>query len=317
MAYRIQWGLISCSVPRQSGQPIFRDDEDRCIFIDIIGEASERFAIEIHAYVLMENHYHLLLKTIDPNLSKTMQWIGTTYTRRFNLRHGGSGHLFQGRFKSIIVENDRYLSQLSYYIHRNPLRAGIVDRLGDYQWSSYTVYAYKKKKPDWLKTDLILSQSSAKDRYRAYRLKVQQYSDEKARIWEDVRHGLIYGSQDFMEALKTRFLKDRPVAELPQYNRLRQDMASGDVLKKASSLINCDPSVFSKPGRLPADIREKRDMLIFYLWQNSGMGNRQIGEVFSLTYSSVSKIVTNFRKQFEKNSGLEKKYEALIAKFKV
>ena len=299
------------------GQPIFRDDEDRRIFLDIIGEASQRFAIEIHAYVLMENHYHILLKTIDPNLSKAMQWIGTTYTRRFNLRHGGSGHLFQGRFKSIIVENDRYLSQLSYYIHRNPLRAGIVNRLGDYQWSSYTVYAYRKKKPVWLKTDLILSQSDAKDRYRAYRLKVQQYSDEKARIWEDVRHGLIYGSQDFMEGIKERFLKDRPEAELPQHNRLRQDMDSGDILKKASSLINCDPSIFSRPSRLPADIREKRDMLIFYFWQNSGMGNRQIGAVFSLTYSSVSKIVTNSRKQFEKNSDRVKKYKALTTKFKI
>ena len=299
------------------GQPIFRDDKDRGIFLDIIGEASQRFAIEIHAYVLMENHYHILLKTIDPNLSKAMQWIGTTYTRRFNLRHGEGGHLFQGRFKSIIVENDAYLSQLSYYIHRNPLRAGIVDRLGDYQWSSYSIYAYNKKKPDWLKTDLILSQSRAKDRCRAYRLKVQQYSDEKARIWEDVKHGLIYGSQDFTEELKTRFLKDRPEEELPQHNRLLRDIDPGNILKIASSLINCDSSVFFKPGRLPADIREKRDMLIFYLWNNSGTGNRQIGEVFALTYSSVSKIVANFRKRYEENSDLVIRYEALITKFKV
>ena len=101
--------------------------------------------------------------------------------------------------------------------------------------------------------------------------------------------------------IKERFLKDRPEAELPQHNRrLRQDMDSGDILKKASSLINCDPAVFSQPGRLPADIREKRDMLIFYLWKNSALGNRQTGTVFFLTYSSVSKIVTNFRKRYEK-----------------
>jgi len=81
--------------------------------------------------------------------------------------------------------------------------------------------------------------------------------------------------------------------------------------------MNCDPSIFFKPGRLPADIRKKRDMLIFYLWKNSGMGNRQIGEVFALTYSSVSKIVVDFRKRYEENSELEKEYEALIIKFKV
>jgi len=146
---------------------------------------------------------------------------------------------------------------------------------------------------------------------------VRQYSDEKARIWEDVKHGLIYGSQDFMEELKTRFLKNRPEAELPQHNRLLRDIDPDNILKSASSLMNCDPSIFFKPGRLPADIRKKRDMLIFYLWKNSGMGNRQIGEVFALTYSSVSKIVVNFREQYKSNCELEKKYKTLIAKFKV
>ena len=185
---------------------------------------------------------NMLIHTIVPacvHSPKTMQWIGTTYTRRFNLRHGESGHLFQGRFKSIIVENDAYLSQLSYYIHRNPLRAGMVDRLADYQWSSYNAYAYKKKKLDWLKTDLILAQSSAKDKHRAYRLKVQQYWEEKAKIWEDVRHGLIYGSETFIEKIKTRFLKDQSEAELPQHNRLRRDVHPNDILRKASSIINC------------------------------------------------------------------------------
>ena len=119
-----------------------------------------------------------------------------------------------------------------------------------------------------------------------------------------------------MEDLKTRFLKNRPEVELPQHNRLRRYMNSGDILKKVLSLINCDPAIFSQPGRLPADIREKRDILTYYLWKNSGMGNRQIGEVLALTYSSVSKIVTNFRKQFEKDSDVVKRYKRLITKFK-
>ncbi|MBC2695620.1 MAG: transposase [Desulfobacteraceae bacterium] len=298
-------------------QPIFRDDNDRTMFLDIIAEASERFLIEIYAYVLMENHYHLLFKTVEPNLSKTMQWIGTTYTRRFNLRHGESGHLFQGRFKSIIVGNDAYLSQLSYYIHRNPLRAGMVDRLADYQWSSYNAYAYKKKKPDWLKTDLILSQSGAKDKHRAYRLKVQRYSEEKTKIWEDVRHGLIYGSETFIKKIRIRFLKNGSEAELPQHNRLRRDMDREDILRRASSAINCDPSIFSKPGRLPEAIKKKRDMMIYYLWKHSGMNNRQVGEVFGLTYSSVSKIVKSFRNENESNRELVKRYEDVISQFKV
>ena len=102
------------------------------------------FEIEVYAYVLMNNHYHLLLKTNKPNISKGMQWFGTTYTRRYNVKHKRNGHLFQRRFKNFLVENDEYLMLLSCYIHRNPLRAGIVRRLVDYPWSSYPVYAYGK-----------------------------------------------------------------------------------------------------------------------------------------------------------------------------
>lgn len=111
-------------------QDIFVVDDDRVAFLKGLGEMSERFESSIFAYVLMSNHYHLLLlRTNKVNLSKSMQWLGTTYARRFNLRHFRSRHLFQGRFKSILVQNHAYLTQLSCYIHRNPLRDGLVDRL--------------------------------------------------------------------------------------------------------------------------------------------------------------------------------------------
>ena len=132
-------------------QNIFVNDDDRQMFLELMEELSERFRVEVYAYVLMSNHYHILLKTNEANLSKSMQWFGSTYTRRFNIKNGANGHLFQGRFKSIIVENDSYLLRLSCYIHRNPLRAGIVKRLFDYSWSSYKFYAYAKKAPKWLK----------------------------------------------------------------------------------------------------------------------------------------------------------------------
>jgi len=128
-----------------------------------------------------------------------MQWFGSCYTRSFNFNNQNSGHLFQGRFKSIVVENDAYLLRLSCYIHRNPKRAGIVKRLTDYKWSSYPIYAYNKKKPEWLRTKELLSQLSGDELHKAYRIKVQQYSDEGKSIWEDVKHGLIYGTQEFIE----------------------------------------------------------------------------------------------------------------------
>ena len=101
-----------------AGEHIFKSIKDRLSFLDIIGETAERFSLYVFAYVLMDNHYHLLLRTNQTNLSKAMQWLGTTYTRRFNNRHYRSGHLFQGRFKSILVENESYLVQLAGNLDR-------------------------------------------------------------------------------------------------------------------------------------------------------------------------------------------------------
>jgi len=142
---------------------IFIDSEDRISFLEVIEEMTCRFNVDIYAYVLMNNHYHLLLKTNIGNLSKSMQWFGATYTRRFNVKHKRSGHLFQGRYKSFIIENDIYLLRLSCYIHRNPLRAKMVNRLAGYKWSSYLYYAYGKKHDGWLKTEFILNQFTVND----------------------------------------------------------------------------------------------------------------------------------------------------------
>ena len=147
-------------------QAVFRDDQDRLLFLQSLGEMSDRYEMDIFAYVLMGNHYHVILRTNRPNLSKAMQWLGLTYTRRFNLRHFRTGHLFQGRFRGILVENEAYVMRLSCYIHRNPLRARIVRRLADYPWSSYRVYAYGYKGPEWLQTSLILSQFRNRDVHR-------------------------------------------------------------------------------------------------------------------------------------------------------
>ena len=164
----------------------------------------------------MGNHYHLLLQTRYGNLSKAIQWLGTSYTRRFNIRNRQSGHLFQGRFKSILVEDDSYFMNLSCYIHRNPIRAKMVKRLSDYKHSSYQYYAYGKQTPDWLNVDPVLSCfGSGDDQNEAYRKKVQSYSDETGPIWEDVKFGFIYGSQSFIDRIKDKYLSDKPDDNFP------------------------------------------------------------------------------------------------------
>ncbi len=301
---------------------IFRSDEDYQDFSDLLAELSDRFEIDIHAYVLMTNHYHLLLRTRKPNLSKAMQWLGTSYTRRFNLRNSQSGHLFQGRFKSIIVENDAYLMRLSCYIHRNPLRAGIVKRLADYQWSSYPYYAYKKKQPAWLKINVILSQASAaKDRRLAYRGKVQRYSDETGCVWEDVKFGFIYGSQEFINQIKDKYRSGIFDGELPQLNRLLKEEDPGILIEKAADLLDCDIEYFRESRRLTGDDRDKRDVIVYLLWKTGRYSNQKIGESLGLTYSSVSRRIHHVRLKLKlrisKSNQVKKFYNFVKPKIKV
>ncbi|MBC2694643.1 MAG: hypothetical protein HF982_05080 [Desulfobacteraceae bacterium] len=299
---------------------IFHSDEDRQDFLYILADMSKRFEVEIYAYVLMDNHYHLLLRTMRPNLSKSMQWLGTRYTRRFNLRNLQSGHLFQGRFKSIIVENDAYLLRLSCYIHRNPLRARIVERLVNYKWSSYRFYAYKKKPPEWLKTGPIFSQVRAtKDKQRAYRNKVQRYSDEKESLWEDVKFGLIYGSREFLEYIKDTYLSLNKNGELPQLNQLLKDEDQQALIEKAARLLDCNIDFFRESKRLLENNRDKRDAILYFLWKTGRCSNQKIGELFNITYSSVSRRISHVEAQLKTSDdcGIKRIYKKLNETIKV
>lgn len=299
------------------GQDIFLSDNDRTLFLSLLEELFERYNIQIHAYVLMGNHYHLLVKTVEPNLSMAMQWFGTTYTRKFNIANQTGGHLFQGRFKSIIVQNDAYLLRLSCYIHRNPLRAGIVERLADYSWSSYRYYAYKKEPPAWLTTDSILSQVSGEDCHKAYRIKTQNYADEQNRIWEDIKHGLIYGSQKFVDDIKERFLGDSKDAALPQYNSLLRAFEPEQLLGKASNYLGFDINGARKANKVTPEDKANRDMLIHLIWQAGRLSNKAIGEHFGLTYSSVSKCVKAVSDRLSSDRDFKGRYLDLKSQFKL
>ena len=299
------------------GQDIYCSNADRTLFLKLMGELSERFDIEIYAYVLMANHYHLLLRTREPNLSRSMHWLGTAYTCNFNLRNNRYGHLFQGRFKSIVVENDAYLLQLSYYIHCNPLRAGLVERLIDYPWSSYRYYAYKKKPPPWLPTQLILDRFGPANRRKTYRQKVQKYSREKKQVWEDVKHGLIYGSHDFVEDIKYHFLTADKDRELPQRNSVLRDYAPETLLERAAAYLEYDLGQQPLSKRAPLEEKNKRDFLIFILWELGNLSYECIGGYFGITYSAISHRVKELRDKFSQDKQLLKQYRLLKSNIKV
>ncbi len=287
---------------------IFYDDDDRRMFLATLGEMAQRFEIEPLAYVLMNNHYHLLLRSLRANLSRAMQWFGVTYTNRFNARHARSGHLFQGRFKSMLVENDAYLLGLSRYIHRNPLRAGVVKRLVDYRWSSYRTYAYGQKAPEWLKTDRVLGQyRNVDDPHAAYRQQTQNDAREEQRIWEDLRHGFILGSERFVTAIKERFLPDAPHRDVPQQRLLIKDMDLNKVLAKAAAHLGCDADDFKKGVRISSSRILERDLLLYGVWQLGVRTNSQIGEIFGLSGSAVSRRVGLLKSKARADQSIQQK----------
>jgi REP element-mobilizing transposase RayT len=299
------------------GKDIFDDDRDRVIFLDTVGEMSERFEMSVYAYVLMRNHYHLMVRTERANLKKAMHWFGTTYTQRFNIRHSRKGHLFQGRYKSILVQNDAYLLQLSCYIHRNPLRAGFVKRLADYRWSSYLAYAYGQRAPDWLQTELILSLFNGEDRHTSYRKKVQGYAEEEKRLWEDLRHGLFLGSKRFVEQIRKEFLPVEPEPAITQQAQLAKYYDPIRILNKAERILKCDAKRFLRAGRVTGAEKETRDLMIYLIWKAGVLTNDQIGQLFGVSFSAVSHAVKSLKTRMQKDPKLQSKFGQLYSQFKL
>jgi len=299
-------------------QNIVTNDDDRKLFLATAGEMAERFEIDLFVYVLMDNHYHLLFRTNRANLCRSMQWFGATYTKRFNLRHNRSGHLFQGRFKNMLVQNNAYLLQLSYYIHRNPLRAGMVRRLADYNWSSYRAYAYSKRHQNWLNTKVILSQfSNVGDQHQAYRENIQKYSKEEQRVWENLRHGIFVGTEKFVRKIKRRYLPDVPHSELPHQKLIIKDVNIDILISKAAAILKCDMDLCRESNRISQSVKADRDLLIYIAWQLGLVTNREIGEKFGLTYSAVSQRVRVIKEMLSKNKELERKYRHIKSLIKI
>jgi REP element-mobilizing transposase RayT len=297
---------------------IFVNDKDRYIFLDVVAETAQRFDVDIFTYVLMDNHYHLLVRTNQANLKKAMHWFGTTYTQRFNRRHFRNGHLFQGRYKSIIVQNDAYLLQLSYYIHRNPVRAGIVRRLADYRWSSFKVYAYGQKGPEWLSTDLIFSQLGGDpDCHRRYREKVQEYALEEKHIFEDLHHSLILGSKQFVDDIRKKYLPAEPDLSLPQQMQVAKTFDPGEYLRKAQQMFGCDVEHFVRAKRLSGSDKAIRDTLVYGIWRTGQLSNQQIGNLLGISYSGVSHAVKSVKNSLKNNPKLQREFNRLNSLFKL
>jgi putative transposase len=193
-------------------EDIFHSDEDRQLFLKTLGEACDKTGWQVHAYCLMRNHFHLVVETPRANLVAGMKWFLGTYTARFNRRHRYFGHLFSGRYKSLIVDGsgNGYLRTVCDYVHLNPARAKLLKqthRLRDYPWSSYPAYLQARSaRPKWLRVDRVLGEAGIpKDsptgrRELGRRLELRRWEDQPE-MWKQIRRGWALGSEEFRQEL--------------------------------------------------------------------------------------------------------------------
>jgi len=202
-------------------QDIFLDSKDREFFLNTLAEVVDEFNWLCHAYCLMDNHYHLLLETPDANLSRGMRQLNGVYTQIFNRRHNTLGHLFQGRYKAILVEKESYLLALCRYIVLNPVRSGKAKEVQDWAWSSYQATAGLAPPPPFLVTDWILGQfAPEKSKAQAlYRQFVNSWPGTSP--WDDLRGQIYLGSERFIKDLANEdaLAKGNALTEVPRFQR--------------------------------------------------------------------------------------------------
>lgn len=256
-------------------QDIFLDDEDRRRFLGVLERIVSRSHLLLHAYCLMDNHFHLVVETPEANLSQAMRQLNGVYTQAFNRRHDRVGHVLQGRFKAIVVDRNSYLLELCRYVVLNPVRARSTRKPETYSWSSYRATAGLVAPPPFLTVDWLLSQFGRQHAVaqRKYRTFVAEGMAQGS-LWEHVQGQVLLGSERFVERLMPGLRDKRSMKEIP-----RQQRFAGR--PKLSHLF---------PARSRAD-RVHRNEAVRRAHLEHGYSLSEIGQAVGLHYSTISRIV--------------------------
>lgn len=287
------------------GEEIFSTSEDFSTFIKLLKEASEQWNVRISAYCLLSNHYHILLQTPLGNLSRFMRHLNGVYTQRYNRIHECDGQLFRGRYKAILVEEDNYLLELVRYIHRNPLNAGIVEKLEQYVWSSHNDYLTDENQSSWLHKDFILSMLGAdvKNRLQAYQKFIaQDDSEEITRLFESKKLPGILGSETFIDQVKNRFHADKNHQQVPD---------SGQLAPEADRIIAAVCEHYGiELSQLMHTVRgvsnEPRNVAIYLIRILRKDGLLSIGKRFGMRgYSPASSAIDRIKRKLTTSTALQ------------
>ena len=258
-------------------EDIYLNDGDRSDWLNVLSLTCQRFNWVVYAYCQMNNHYHLLIETVDGNLSKGMRQLNGVYTQRFNKRHDQVGHLFQGRYKAILVQKDSYLLELSRYIVLNPIRARIVKNLNQWAWSSYPATMGTVIEPKWLDTDWLLSQfgkqrKPARGKYHEFIMQGKGLSSPL----EDTRHQLILGDDAFV----VQFHEVKNVNQLREFSKTQKRTLVMTLAEYENQYVT-------------------RSEAMANAYYSGAYTMREIAEYFRTHYMTVSRAVKQFEESDE------------------
>ncbi|MSP38279.1 MAG: addiction module toxin RelE [Deltaproteobacteria bacterium] len=258
---------------------IYKDDADRELFLNTLAQVNERFHWICHAYCLMNNHYHLVIETPDGNLSKGMRQLNGVYTQAFNKRHRRAGHIFQGRFKGILVQKDSHFLEVCRYVVLNPVRAKMVGQPRQWKWTSYRATAGNSQPDGCLTIDEILShfgqrKAAAQNKFGEF----VQAGIGSPSIWDDLEAQSLLGVEGFAEGLRHHVTGKRKIREIPKGQRF----AGRPALAK----------IFSQSARQ----KKSRNQLIAKAVTEHGYSQAELASHLDLHYSTISRIVATSAK---------------------
>ena len=291
--------------------PVFYSDRDRNVFLDKMNETFDKYSFICYAYCLMSNHYHLFIKTPFANLSEGMHYLNSSYANWLRTKYKLVGAIFQGRYKSILVDEDNYALILSAYIHLNPLRADIVNQLKEYPWSSFLDYAGARKRlVKKLDVQFILNYfgSDLEQAQREYKRFVKESEGMKDPL-KDAFKGIAIGDEAFIDGMKRRISSIGKNREI-KATKFPEASSAEDIISDVSACfnINKEKILSKKRGNI------YRQLLLYLVKKRTSLTLKEIGKLFNMDYSAVSFAAKRFEERLKKDNRALQMIDKIIRK---
>jgi len=296
---------------------IFLEDSDRKRFLGLLEDYHDRFEVIVHCFVLMSNHYHLTFETPQGNLLKVMHGINSSYTGYFNRKYGRVGHLFQGRYRGVLVDKDSYLLELTRYVHLNPVRAKVVERPEEYAWSSYGGYIWKRKRMGWMEYGWILSQfgtdeTAAAKMYRKFVESGMEKPEDSPLA--DVVGQVVLGGEEILGKVK-RLLRGKEIGqEVVERRRFRDAPRAEEIISLVATVLGMDKAMITGRGRRG---NQGRELALYLVKRYSGLSNGEIGSLFGgIQSSGVTKASGRVEEKMERDARIRGLMGAIMSRIK-